>query len=173
MTAPPQLSRYTATLDSRRQTIGRQCTTVVDSLHQRGIALLRWALGGVYIWFGVLKLMGRSPAADLVLGTIPFRTGSWVVPVLGGLEVVLGLWVLTGLGMRWALPVLVGHLLATFGVLVVTPDVAFQGRDPLMLTMAGEFVVKNLILLAAVIVVTTAGAPGTGRLAAKTGEEAA
>ncbi|MFD0565045.1 hypothetical protein ACFQ2M_25900 [Kitasatospora saccharophila] len=87
--------------------------------------------------------------------TIPFHTGGWVVPVLGGVEVVLGLWIAAGIGMRWALPVLFGHLLATFGVLVVVPDRAFQDGNPALLTMEGEFVIKNLVLLAAVLVVTT------------------
>jgi uncharacterized membrane protein YkgB len=53
------------------------------------------------------------------------------------------------------LPLFVGHLLGTFGVLVMVPEVAFQAGNPLRLTVEGEFVVKNLVLLAAVILVAT------------------
>jgi hypothetical protein len=34
-------------------------------------------------------------------------------------------------------------------VLVLRPDVAFVGGNPLLLSVEGEFVVKNLVLLAA------------------------
>ena len=35
------------------------------------------------------------------------------------------------------------------------PGTAFDDGNPLLLTLVGEFVVKNLVLLAAVLVVTT------------------
>ena len=41
------------------------------------------------------------------------------------------------------------HLLGTFTVLVTQPDLAFQQGNPLLLTVEGEFVVKNLVLLSA------------------------
>jgi len=36
-------------------------------------------------------------------------------------------------------------------VFVVTPDVAFQATNPLLLSTEGEFVMKNLVLVAAAI----------------------
>ena len=41
----------------------------------------------------------------------------------------------------------------TFLVLVVKPEIAFQGGNPLLLTTEGEFVIKNLVLIAAGLVV--------------------
>jgi uncharacterized membrane protein YkgB len=38
-------------------------------------------------------------------------------------------------------------------VFLVLPEVAFQDGNPLMLTVEGEFVVKNLVLLSAAMVV--------------------
>jgi putative oxidoreductase len=40
-------------------------------------------------------------------------------------------------------------MLGTFLVLVVQPDIAFQEANPLLLTTEGEFVIKNLVLLSA------------------------
>jgi uncharacterized membrane protein YkgB len=37
----------------------------------------------------------------------------------------------------------------------MVPEVAFQNGNPFQLTVEGEFVVKNLVMLAAVIVVAT------------------
>jgi uncharacterized membrane protein YkgB len=124
-------------------------------LHRHSLTALRLSLGLVYIWFGALKIAGISPAAALVVGTIPGHPGIWVVPVLGWFEVALGAWLGLGKGLRIALPLFVGHMIGTMGVLVLLPQTAYQHHDPLALTMSGEFVVKNLVLLTAGLVVAT------------------
>ncbi|MEV6332928.1 hypothetical protein [Streptomyces sp. NPDC051909] len=124
-------------------------------LHRYGLVLLRVGLGGVFVWFGVLKVIGQSPAAELVVAVIPFDTGTWFVPALGWAEIVLGLWLLSARAQQLLLPVLAGHLLGTFLVLLLTPGLAFDHANPLLLTLIGEFVVKNVVLLAGAVVVTT------------------
>ncbi|MCI0690357.1 MAG: hypothetical protein L0Y54_24430, partial [Sporichthyaceae bacterium] len=97
-----------------------------------------------------------TPVARLVEDTIPFiDPPSWFVPALGGLEVVMGLCLLFGWALRIVLPLFVVHMLGTFGVLVIQPEVAFQNGNPLLLTVEGEFVAKNLVLLAAGLAVGT------------------
>jgi hypothetical protein len=41
----------------------------------------------------------------------------------------------------------------TFFVLIVHPDLSFQSNNPLLLTVTGEFVVKNLVLITAGLVI--------------------
>jgi hypothetical protein len=41
------------------------------------------------------------------------------------------------------------QMAGTFLVLIVHPDLSFQNGNPLLLTVLGEFVVKNLVLLSA------------------------
>ncbi|MFI8769379.1 hypothetical protein ACIGN6_31365 [Streptomyces sp. NPDC053792] len=124
-------------------------------LHLYGLGMLRAGLGGVFVWFGVLKVAGLSPAAALVVAVLPFPAGAWFVPALGVAEVALGVWLVSGRARAAALPVLVGHLCGTFAVLVLTPSVAFAHSNPLLLTLVGEFVVKNVVLLAGAVVVLT------------------
>ncbi|MEU0405461.1 hypothetical protein ABZ318_35705 [Streptomyces sp. NPDC006197] len=124
-------------------------------LHRYGLGMLRAGLGGVFVWFGVLKVAGLSPAAALVVAVLPFPAGSWFVPALGWAEVALGLWLMSGRARAAALPVLTAHLCGTFAVLVLTPSVAFAHSNPLLLTLVGEFVVKNVVLLAGAVVVLT------------------
>jgi hypothetical protein len=50
---------------------------------------------------------------------------------------------------------MVAQLLGTFLVLLVQPEVAFQDGNPLLLTVEGEFVIKNLVLITAGMVVGT------------------
>jgi putative oxidoreductase len=61
------------------------------------------------------------------------------------------------------LAVLVGHLTGTFLVLVTQPQVAFQDGNPLLLTTEGEFVVKNLVLIAGALLVAAALPPARRR----------
>jgi putative oxidoreductase len=126
---------------------------IVALLGRWGIPLLRVSLGTVFVWFGALKIAGVSPVSDLVARTVYWVDPSWFVPVLGGLEVVIGLGLLAARALRLVLLLFWGQLLGTFLVLVVQPDVAFQERNPLLLTVEGEFVIKNLVLLSAGVVV--------------------
>lgn len=123
--------------------------------HRFGLPALRVTLAITFLWFGALKITNTTPVGDFVAGTvdwIPGVDGAWFVPFLGVVEVLLGLALLLNRGQRAVLPLLFAHLVGTFLALVTQPDVTFQGGNPLMLTTEGEFVIKNLILLSAVLV---------------------
>jgi putative oxidoreductase len=77
-------------------------------------------------------------------------------------EVIIGLGLLFGIGLRLILLVFAGQMIGTALVFVVLPEVAFQRGNPLLLTVEGEFVVKNIVLIAAGMVV---GATVRGRRA--------
>lgn len=105
------------------------------------------------MWFGALKTLDVSPVADLVADTVYWVDPNWFVPLLGIAEMLIGIGLALGRGLRVVLLALVGQMIGTFLVFIVLPDVAFQHGNPLKLTVDGEFVVKNLVLLAAAFVV--------------------
>jgi putative oxidoreductase len=121
--------------------------------------LLRISLGVVFVWFGALKVAGVSAVGGLVAATVPFLDSAWFVPVLGVVEIVIGMAFATGRLLRVVLPVFAAHMAGTFLVLLALPDVAFQAANPLVLTAVGEFVVKNLVLLTAGLVVASGVKP--------------
>jgi uncharacterized membrane protein YkgB len=131
-----------------------------------GVPMLRISVGIVFLWFGLLKVFDVSPVSALVAKTIYWFDPAVVVPALGAVEVFVGLCLLAGRLMRLALPLLVLQMAGTFLVLVLLPDVAFRGGNPLLLTVEGEFVIKNLVLLSAGLVIGSRLAPlgegGTG-----------
>ena len=132
-----------------------------EFLGRVGPLLLRLSLGIVFVWFGLLKVFSASAVGGLVATTVPFES-SWFVPVLGAVEAVIGLAFVTGVFVRAMLPVFVLHLAGTFLVLIELPEVAFENDNPLMLSIVGEFVVKNLVLLSAGLVVASGGRAGSG-----------
>lgn len=130
-------------------------TKAVAVVRPYSLLLLRLSLGLVFVWFGALKVANATPVGDLVAGTIPWLDRTWFVPTLGGVEVVLGLALLIGRWLTLVSAVLVGHLCGTFMVLLMEPDLAFQGGNPLLLTTIGEFVVKNVVLISAGLVLAS------------------
>lgn len=123
--------------------------TILAFLERAALPLLRLSLGVVLVWFGALKIAGETPVADLVADTVYWADPSWFVPLLGGFEVVVGIGLLLGRFLRMVLALFALQMLGTFLVLVIQPDVAFQDGNPLLLTTEGEFVIKNLVLLSA------------------------
>lgn len=122
-------------------------------LRRWSIPLLRVSLGIVFIWFGALKVLDVTPVTDLVADTVYWVDPDWFVPLLGWVEVVVGIALLARRGLRWALPLFIAQMAGTFLVLVLQPDAAFQDGNLFKLTVEGEFVVKNLVLLSAGLVV--------------------
>ncbi len=122
---------------------------VLSALNRAALPMLRASLGVVFVWFGALKVAGVTPVAELVAHTVYWLDPSWFVPMLGVFEVIVGLGLLVGRALRLVLALFVLQMLGTFLVLVVQPEVAFQNGNPLLLTTEGEFVVKNLVLISA------------------------
>ena len=126
---------------------------VVAFLRRWSIVFLRVSVGIVFVWFGALKVLGMTPVAGLVAETVYWVDPDWFVPLLGVVEIAVGLGLLTRVWLRGVLALFALQMAGTFLVLVVQPDVAFQDGNPLMLTVEGEFVIKNLVLLSAGLVV--------------------
>jgi len=122
-------------------------------LGRMGVPALRISLGVVFVWFGLLKVLDVSPVSDLVARTVYWLDRDLVVPTLGVVEVTVGALLILGRLLRVALLLFALQMLGTALVFVVLPEVAFQEGNPLLLTVEGEFVVKNLVLLAAGLVV--------------------
>ena len=126
---------------------------VVQFMKSYGILLLRIALAIIFIWFGFLKVIGKSPVVELVAQTVYWVSPKFFVPFLGIWEMVVGLGLLFRFALRLVLFLFWLQLAGTFMVLVLQPGIAFQGGNPFLLSKEGEFVMKNLVLITAGLVV--------------------
>jgi uncharacterized membrane protein YkgB len=132
----------------------RSLDASITTFFQRwSIVVLRVSVALVFIWFGALKVFGVTPVTDLVADTVYWVDPDWFVPVLGLFEMIVGFGLLFRRGLRLVLGLFAAQMAGTFLVLVLLPDVAFQDGNPLLLTVEGEFVIKNLVLLSAGMVV--------------------
>lgn len=123
-----------------------------------GLALLRISLGIVFVWFGVLKFFpGLSPAQDLSARTISVLTFGVVapslsVPLLAAWECLIGLGLITGRFMRVTLLLLFLQMVGTFLPLAFFPDDSFT-HFPYAPTLEGQYIIKNLVLVSAGLVI--------------------
>ncbi|WP_051764232.1 DoxX family membrane protein [Saccharothrix syringae] len=127
-------------------------TTPRERLDRWAAPALRWSIAVVFLWFGALKVTGASPVAELVEAAVPWVDPGFLVPALGWFEVVLGLVLLLGWLPRLTLVVAAVHLVGTFLVFVQAPTLVIFHGNPLLLTTNGEFVLKNVVLVCAVLV---------------------
>jgi uncharacterized membrane protein YkgB len=138
---------------------------VAGWMERYGVTVLRIALGVVFVWFGALKVIGHSPVEDLVRETAYFLPAGFVVPAIGVWEVIIGFGLIFPVALRLTLLMFWAQMAGTLLVLIVHPSLSFQDGNPLLLTVEGEFVIKNLVLIAAGLVI--GGQVRSGRIVAK------
>jgi uncharacterized membrane protein YkgB len=122
-------------------------------LRRRSIPALRLTLSLVFLWFGILKLFGASPVTELLKNTYSFLPLQPFAITLGAWEVLIGLCLMLKRAMRCTLFLLCVHLTGTFIALCLAPALFFHHGNPLWLTAEGEFVIKNMVLIAAALVI--------------------
>ena len=127
--------------------------SITSWMARNGVTILRIGLGVIFLWFGALKLVpGLSPAEELVRSTIYFVPPDLAQPVLAIWEMVIGLGLLLGRYLRLTLLLLFAQMAGTALPLVLLPDVVWT-EFPYGLTLEGQYIVKNLVVIGAAIVI--------------------
>lgn len=114
--------------------------------------LNRAMIAVVYIWFGLLKVLGTSPAESLVtrlfdITLAPFMSIQQFLMLLGLMECLIGmLWLFPRIT-KLAFWVMMGHLFTTFLPVLLLPNETWQSF--FSLTLTGQYIIKNVVLLSA------------------------
>lgn len=142
---------------------------------RNGVPLLRVSLGVVFFWFGALKLFpGLSPAQTLAGKTIKTLTLGMVPPetAVFGLavwECLIGAGLIFGVFLRATLLLLWAQMLGTITPIFLFPTEVFA-RIPYAPTLEGQYILKNIVLVSAGIVIG-ATVRGGGMAAGQPGDE--
>jgi uncharacterized membrane protein YphA (DoxX/SURF4 family) len=125
---------------------------------QHGVTLLRWSIGLIFVWFGALKLVpGLSPADQIATDTtmaLTFGILSEDVArlMLATLELIIGFGLLTGRFLRVTLLLLFLQMAGTLTPMLIFPEQVWSDF-PLVLTLEGQYIVKNAVLISAGFVI--------------------
>lgn len=123
-----------------------------------GIRFLRYSIGLIFVWFGALKFFpGLSPAEQLALSTIDLLTFGLIPSgaALFGLalfEVAIGVLMISGKFLRLTILLLLFQMAGTMSPIVLFPDIVFT-RFPFVLTIEGQYIFKNFVVISAAIVI--------------------
>lgn len=126
-------------------------------MEHHGYRLMRISIGVVFFWFGFLKFFpGVSPAQDLAIRTITVMSFGLIPDffIINGLalwEVVIGIGLISGKFMRAILLLLFLQMAGTFAPIFLFTDEVFA-RIPYAPTLEGQYIIKNIVLISAGIV---------------------
>ena len=124
---------------------------IIQSKLQKAILAARIAIFIVFFWFGLLKVIGLSPAESLVTDLFNLTLKNFMpieifLPIFGLFECILGvLWLIPSLT-RISFFTLCFHMLCTFLPMVFLINQTWQNF--LTLTLVGQYIMKNLVIIA-------------------------
>jgi uncharacterized membrane protein YkgB len=127
---------------------------IIHFFRRISIPTARIALFVVFFWFGVLKVIGLSPAGALVhrlfdqtlASVVPFDSFYMFFALF---ECLIGILFLIPKAVRIVIPLLMIHMVTTFLPLIFLPHETFS--RPFVPTLEGQYIIKNLVIIAAAI----------------------
>jgi uncharacterized membrane protein YphA (DoxX/SURF4 family) len=131
---------------------------ITSFMRQYGILFLRISLGIIFFWFGFLKFFpGVSPADQIATRTITKLTFGIIQPsisiiILALWETLIGLGLISGKFLRITLFLLFTQMMGTLTPLLLFPSETFT-QLPFAPTLEGQYIIKNLVLISAGLVV--------------------
>lgn len=144
--------------DTALERFERLDRAITGWMARSGITSLRISLGLVFFWFGFLKFFpGASPAETLATDTIQIMSAGFIQPrvsllILATWECLIGIGLITGKALRVTLLLLFLQMPGTVMPMLLFPELTFQ-RVPFVLTIEGQYIVKNLVLISAALVI--------------------
>lgn len=121
---------------------------------EKMVRIIQIAIGINFLWFGMLKMFpGMSPAESLAIMTIEKLTFGLIAPhisikLLAIWEVLIGVGFISGIYTKFFVRIFMLHMILTFTPLFLFPELCFT-VIPFGLTIVGQYIIKNLVFLAA------------------------
>ena len=131
---------------------------ITGFLARHSVTILRVALGVVFFWFGVLKYFPNVSPAEILAGRTIERLSLGIVqpnvalPILATWECLIGIGLIAGKWLRAVLFLLAVQMLGTLTPLLLFPAETFT-QFPFAPTLEGQYIIKNIVLIGAAMVV--------------------
>jgi len=133
---------------------------IISFIEVNGITLLRITIGLIYVLFGFLKFLPNySPAEALAGETIELITfgvfsGKVALFSLAIIECLIGLGLMLQIQTKWVVRIALWHMLCTFIPMILLPNASFT-QNPYSLSLVGQYILKNLIIVSALLLIYT------------------
>jgi uncharacterized membrane protein YkgB len=125
------------------------------------IPFARFSIFLIFFWFGLIKLLGLSPAGPLAKALIDQTVGlqyfDTLFMVLALLECIIGILFLFPKMTRVVVPLLLLHMMIVCSPLLLIPDSTWQSF--LVPTLEGQYIMKNAVVIAVAIGIAASAQP--------------
>jgi uncharacterized membrane protein YkgB len=125
--------------------------TLFTFVQRIAFPLLRISLGLILFWIGALKFADPSPVVGLLQASFPFLAFNAFVYLLGILEVTAAILLFAGMGVRYVGLLCLALFAGTLTIFIITPSLTYGDQGFPYLSLLGEFLLKDLVLMAASI----------------------
>lgn len=123
---------------------------VIAFLRRTFVPVARISLCVVFFWFGLIKILGLSPASPLAEAltakTIGLQYFDPLFLALSVLECIIGVLFLVPKATRVVIPLLLVHMAVVCSPLVLVPEMTWQSW--FVPTLEGQYIIKNAAVVA-------------------------
>jgi putative oxidoreductase len=137
------------TVDLRANALDRSLAPVFAAVQRVAGPALRYSLGLVLLWIGLLKFHDPAPVEGLIRASFPALASGGFVYALGILEVIAALVLFSGRGARYVGLVVLLLFVGTLAIFLKAPAVTYGDAGFPYLALPGQFLLKDLVLAAA------------------------
>ncbi|MGB4759308.1 MAG: hypothetical protein WBP26_04605 [Candidatus Saccharimonadales bacterium] len=115
----------------------------------------------IFFWFGLIKILGLSPASPLAEAltakTVGMQYFDALFIVLAVIECVIGILFLFPKMTRIVIPLLLAHMMIVCSPLLLVPEYTWQSF--LVPTLEGQYIIKNAVVVAIAIGIAASATP--------------
>lgn len=123
---------------------------IISAINKWFIPFGRVALFTIFFWFGLIKLLGLSPAGPLAEAMVAKTVGpqyfDQLFVILAVVECIIGILFLFPKATRIVFPLLLVHLIVVSAPLLILPELTWQGF--FVPTLEGQYILKNVAIVA-------------------------
>ncbi len=134
---------------------------------------LRISLGVILLWIGLLKFHDPTPIVGLIQASFLFRVLAFngFVYALGVFEIIGALLLFLNIGVRYVGLFVALLFVGTLGIFLTAPMVTYGTAGFPFLSLAGQFLLKDLALMAGALVLVALDVAKQGSGAASTSSD--
>jgi uncharacterized membrane protein YkgB len=126
---------------------------LIDFFRRTYIPVARGSIFLVFFWFGILKVLGLSPASPLAEAltakTVGMQYFDTLFVALALIECVIGVLFLFPRLTRIVIPLLLFHMAVVCSPLLLVPELTWQSF--LIPSLEGQYIIKNAVVVAVAI----------------------
>ena len=148
-------------MDRHKTKITQLDLKLIDFFRRSFTPFARFSIFLIFFWFGLIKLVGLSPASPLaealITKTVGMQYFDLLFYVLAVIECIIGILFLFPKATRIVIPLLLFHMLIVCSPLLIVPEYTWKQFG--VPTLEGQYIIKNAVVVAVAIGIAATAKP--------------